>query len=147
MVLNWDYVDGVFLPGVIEDMFATYQSCLRQILRCDDPASFSPTLQPPSLAARRTANDTARPLPDGLLHDFFIEACRKHPAQTAIVAPDRRIGYGELLCRTTALASELRQWGVARNDLVAIVARRGWRQVAAADEHRAGRRGVSSGGL
>ena len=132
MFLNWDYVDGVFLPGVIEDMFATYQDGLRQILQCDDPASFSPRLQPPSLGACRAANDTARPLPDGLLHDFFIEACRKHPAQTAIIAPGMRIGYGELLCRTTALASELRRWGAGCNDLVAIVARRGWRQVAAA---------------
>jgi amino acid adenylation domain-containing protein len=132
MFLNWDYVGGVFLPGVIEDMFATYQGCLQQILQCDDPASFSPRLQPPSLEAPRAANDTARPLPDGLLHDFFVEACRRHPAQTAIIAPGVRIGYGELLCRTTGLASEMRQWGVACNDLVAIVARRGWRQVAAA---------------
>ena len=132
LVLNWDYVEGVFAPGVIEEMFDTYRSALRQVLDLADPSSLAPRLPEAAFTARRKANDTARTLPQGLLQDFFFEACCKHPSQIALVASSVQISYHELLCRTTHLAAALRHRGVTRNDLVAIVSRRGWRQVAAA---------------
>ncbi len=132
LILNWDYVEGVFLPGVIEEMFDVYRAHLTQVLNPDVQPASSPQLPPRFLEARRAANDTQRPLPRGLLHDFFLDACRRYPSQTALIAPDRQIRYAELLCRTTGLANTLRNLGVGRNDLVAVVARRGWRQVAAA---------------
>jgi amino acid adenylation domain-containing protein len=132
LVLNWDYVEGVFLPGVIEEMFEVYRAHLAQVVNPGAQAASSPQLPPRFLEARRAANDTQRPLPSGLLHDFFLQACRRYPSQTALIAPDRQIRYAELLCRTTGLANALRHLGVGRNDLVAVVARRGWRQVTAA---------------
>lgn len=131
LVLNWDYVEGVFLPGVIEEMFDVYRAHLAQALNPDAQAASSPRLPPRFLEARRAANHTQRSLPRGLLHDFFLDACRRYPSQTALIAPDRQIRYAELLCRTTGLANTLRHLGVGPNDLVAVVARRGWRQVAA----------------
>ncbi|MDR5831163.1 amino acid adenylation domain-containing protein [Caballeronia sp. LP006] len=131
LILNWDYVDGVFMVGVIEEMFETYGNALRQLLALEDSSSLVPSLPETALAARRLANQTARVLPQGLLHDFFHAACGAHPKQTALIASRVEISYRELFHRTTHLAATLRRLGVCANDLVAIVARRSWRQVAA----------------
>lgn len=136
LVLNWDSAQGVFLPGVIEHMFAVYEAHVRNVLHCPDAALETAPLQPvlPQrlLAARQAANETAAALPRGTLHSFFDAAAMAAPARTAILSAARTLSYGELRALTTRLAARLRAAGVGRNDLVAILARRGWRQVAAA---------------
>lgn len=133
LTLNWDYVVEAFLPGVIEDMFKAFGEQLIGIINettADGPQL--PLVPENSLAARQAANATEKQLPTGLLHDFFAEACRNHPNRPAIIAQDRTIVYADLWCLTTRLAAQLRERHVGRNDLIAIVARRGWRQVSAA---------------
>jgi len=132
MSLNWDYVAEAFRPGVVEDMFKAF---VEQVLNLAEGTADEPQLpQVPAndLAARRAANATEKPLPKGLLHEFFAEACRRHPDRLAIVSDARTLSYQTLWCLTTRLAARLRQLHVGPNDLVAIVAQRGWRQVAAA---------------
>lgn len=134
LVLNWDFAEDMLMPGVIEEMFAVFKEHLDAIRR----ASFSegdlllPMLPQPFLAARISANNTEKALPQGLLQDFFAQACREHAEKEAIISSDRVICYADLWRLTTRLAARLRQSGVSRNDLVAILAHRGWRQVAAA---------------
>jgi amino acid adenylation domain-containing protein len=136
LVLNWDSAQGVFLPGVIDHMFAVYEAHVRSVLNCTDAALETAPLQPvlPQrlLAARQAANETAAALPRGTLHSFFEAAAQAAPERPAILSAARTLGYGELWALTTRLAARLRAAGVGRNDLVAILARRGWRQVAAA---------------
>lgn len=131
--LNWDYVVEAFLPGVVEDMFQAFGDQLLGIINetaIDGPQL--PAAPEPSLTARRVANATDRQLPTGLLHDFFAEASRKYPDRPAIISDERTLTYAEMWRLTTHLAARLRVQQVGRNDLVAIVARRGWRQVSAA---------------
>ena len=133
LTLNWDYVVQAFLPGVIEDMFDAFQNQLMTVLdEADAEGWYLPQVSPSGLSARHAANATAKPLPTGLLHDFFAQACRAFPDRPAIISDERTLVYEELWRLTTRLAAQLRERHVGRNDLVAIVARRGWRQVAAA---------------
>lgn len=131
MVLNWDSVDAAFLPGVIEQMFAVYTAHLDALRTADLKAPLRPALPDECLAPRRQANSTRRTLPGGLLHGPLAQACRRHAERTAVIAPDRVLSYAALWRCSTRLAARLRQAGVGRNDLVAIQAPRGWRQVAA----------------
>jgi len=132
LTLNWDYVVDAFLRGVIEDMFKAFGEQLMGIINETTASGPQLPLVPEnSLAARQVANVTEKQLPTGLLHDFFADACRNHPDRPAIIAQDRTIVYADLWCLTTRLAAQLREHHVGRNDLVAIVARRGWRQVTA----------------
>lgn len=131
MVLNWDSVDAAFLPGVIEEMFAVYTAHLDALRTADLQAPLRPALPDECLAPRRQANSTRRTLPGGLLHEPVAQACRRHAGRTAVIAPDRVLSYAALWRCSTRLAARLRQAGVGRNDLVAIQAPRGWRQVAA----------------
>ncbi len=131
--LNWDYVADAFLPGVVEQMFQSFGEQLMGLIEhglADGPQL--PCVPAGGLAARRAANSSAKPLPTGLLHDFFAQACQRHPQRLAIIAPDRSLTYADTWCLSTRAAARLRQHGTGRNDLVAIVARRGWRQVCAA---------------
>ena len=132
LVLNWDSALGVFLPGVIEQMFTVYQAHVHALLKSGDGRVPLPGLPQRMLAARQAANETAAPLPRGTLHGFFEAARRAAQGETAILSASRTLTYDELWALTTRLASQLRGHGVGRNDLVAVLARRGWRQVAAA---------------
>lgn len=133
LTLNWDYVVEAFLPGVIEDMFKAFGEQLMGVINATTADGLHLPLAPENnLAARRAANATEKQLLTGLLHDFFADACRNYPDRPAIIAQDRTITYGDLWCLSTRLAAQLREQQVGRNDLVAIVARRGWRQVSAA---------------
>ncbi len=133
LVVNWDYVEGLFLPGVVEDMFEAFERQIGAILQHEAPeeALLLPQAPPRSLQARQAANRTERVLPAGRLEHFVAEACVRHPERAAIIAPDRVVDYQSLWGWSTSLAASLRQAGVGSDDLVAVVARRGWRQVAA----------------
>ncbi len=134
MVLSWDAAQGIFQPGVVEHMFSTYQGHLACI---GEPSSdvgqaLLPRLSNRLLHARENANQTARPLPNKLLHESFLDACLRHPDHTAIIAPDKRLTYQELRALAFQVASHLRGAGVAPGRLVAICAPKGWQQVTAA---------------
>ena len=133
LVMNWDYVEGLFLPGVVEEMFETFQRHVEAIMAAEVPeeAMLLPQLPAAALKARETANRTDKALPTGCLQDFFAEACTRHGDRPAIIAADRTVAYQDLWRWTTNLAARLRGAGVGPNDLVAIVSRRSWRQVAA----------------
>jgi amino acid adenylation domain-containing protein len=131
--LNWDYVAEAFQPGVVEQMFQSFGDQLMGLIEhglAEGPQL--PCVPAAGLAARHAANATDKPLPTGRLHDFFAQACQRHPQRLAIIAPDRRLTYADAWCLSTRAGARLRQHGTGRNDLVAIVARRGWRQVCAA---------------
>jgi len=133
LVLNWDFVEGLFLPGVIDAMFEAFEQQIEAILAHEAPeeALLLPRVPEQALQARRMANRTARSLPTGRLEHFVARACLEHADAAAIIAPDRTVDYRNLWCWSTSLATRLRQSGVGGDDLVAVVARRGWRQVTA----------------
>ncbi|MFC0711131.1 non-ribosomal peptide synthetase [Azorhizophilus paspali] len=133
MVLNWDYVEGLFLPGVIENMFEAFEQQIEAILWHETPqeAPLLPRVPPKALLARQAANRTERELPTGRMERFVAEACARYPERTALIAPDRVIDYQSLWGWSSNLAARLRQVGVGSDDLVAVVAKRGWRQVTA----------------
>ena len=133
LVLSWDVAEGVFPAGVPAQMFEVYQAHLATLLTdgVDTDDALLPQLPKQALRAREAANDTAQPLPTRLLHEFFNEACQRSPGHTAIIAPDRSLSFEQLQACTQGLAVRLRQLGVGPNTLVAIIAPKGWQQVAA----------------
>ncbi|MNK91399.1 Anguibactin system regulator [compost metagenome] len=114
-------------------MFAVYQHQLDALLRTTDAAdqSFLPRVPQRFLEARLAANDTDIPLPGGLLHDLFAMACREHASRPALLSEQRNLSYDQLWCFSTRLAEQLRGHGVGVNDVVAVLAHRGWRQITA----------------
>ncbi|MGX5777708.1 beta-ketoacyl synthase N-terminal-like domain-containing protein, partial [Methylorubrum zatmanii] len=117
--VNWDVVEGLFAPGVIEAMFEAYRDLLERLAAdtsgAADPSSADPwsaprplRLPPAQLAARASLNDTAADLgPDALLHAGILEQARATPERIALVDPERTLTYARLVAEAEALAAEL----------------------------------------
>lgn len=133
LLFNWDTVDDVFPPGVLDDMFTAYQALLDAV--ADGPTGWERPLSPPlpaaQVARRAEVNRTAAPLPERCLHDAVVAAAARHPERLAVLTPTRRMTYAELVGHANRVARTLRTRGVRRNSLVAVAARRGWQQVTA----------------
>ncbi len=131
--ITWDAVEQLFPAGFLDAAFAAYLPFLHR-LAGDEEAWRSPALSllpADQLAPRRAANSTAGPVPQGLLHDGFLEQAALGPAAPAVISPARVLSYQELERRSLRLAAELRQRGARPGSLVAVVMEKGWEQVVA----------------
>ena len=133
LMLFWDTVDALFPPGLLDDMFASYQALLDQLAQ-DEAAWTSP-------APRRVlpdwqyrlfdaANATAAPLPAMPLHAGAAAQALQRPDAPAVLWRDGMLTHGQLNAHATRLGRWLRQ-AAAPGELVAICMDKGWEQVAA----------------
>lgn len=132
LLLNWDVIEELFPPGVVDAMFAAYVELL-DWLGGADWATPAPADLPASQAATRAAvNDTGAPHPPRLLHaDFFALADREPDRDALLWGEDGRLTYGELAARALRLAASLQAAGVVPGDPVAVTMAKGPDQLVA----------------
>ncbi|HEX8108396.1 MAG TPA: amino acid adenylation domain-containing protein, partial [Kofleriaceae bacterium] len=134
LMFNWDAVEAIFPPGLLDDMFEAYQALLVRL--ANKPRSWTDTerhvIPPHDLAVQAAANATDAPVPAGLLHTLFEDQAERRPDAIAVISEGRTLSYRELLQRSTAVARELRARGARPERLVAVVMDKGWEQVVAA---------------
>ncbi|MEU5859312.1 amino acid adenylation domain-containing protein [Nocardiopsis dassonvillei] len=129
---RWDVRRGVLREGVVEAMFAAFDGLLGRLAEGGAWDEAAPVALPADQArTRRAANDTAAPLPEGLLHEDAVAAARAHPERPALVCGTRVLTHGEVLSRAVRLADRLRREGLRRGDVVAVVMDKGWEEVVA----------------
>src|SRR4029077_4911717 len=130
---NWDFVQGLFPAGLVEDMFAAYEGRLRDLAaRLGAWEERCPVLVPETaLSGLAFANATAQPVPEALLHAPFRARAAEDPDHPAVVSTERTLSYGELDRLSTHYARELRARGAGRGTLVAVCMDKGWEQVVA----------------
>ena len=137
LVLNWDAVEDLFPPRLLDDMFQAYLLLLGQL--ATDDAAWNRTLANNSrklLPAYQTqlleaANHTAAPLSEEFLHTLFLKQVEKRPDQIAVCTPNRRMTYAEVYSRACRIEEELLRRGLEPNQLAGIVMDKGWEQVVA----------------
>jgi amino acid adenylation domain-containing protein len=132
--LNWDAVEGMFPPGTLDDMFASYSRALEQLAERDeawrpDGLALLPAWQRELIAA---ANDTAGAAPEELLFSGLAEQARARPDQLAVVAADAQLTFGELYRHACRLGRRLRALGIGPHQLVAVATDKSAAQVVAA---------------
>ena len=134
LLLNWDVIEELFPPGVIDAIFAAYLDLLGW-LREADWAAPPPALLPASQAAVHAAvNDTGPVHPGRLLHQDFFALSERDPGRTALVwgyGAEDRLTYGELAARALVVAARLMADGVRSGDAVAVTMAKGPDQIAA----------------
>lgn len=134
LYLSWDAVEELFPPGLLDDMFSSYCAFLRRLAL--DEAAWRETktdlLPSAQVAQRIVVNETAGPLPQGLLHEPFLEQVRKRPDHTAIATWERHLTYEDVHRHARRLARRLQQLGAGADRLVALVMEKGWEQVVGA---------------
>ncbi|CVK20158.1 non-ribosomal peptide synthetase [Sporomusa sphaeroides] len=131
--VNWDIREGVFPDGMVDDMFAAFESLLFSLAGTEqawDAAEnvFLPAWQ---LCEREDSNATQTPLAAGLLHSEILEQAAAAPDRPAVIDGENRVTYEELLLRASAVAARLKELGCRNQDKVAIIMDKSVQQVAA----------------
>jgi amino acid adenylation domain-containing protein len=133
LVINWDAVEEVFLPGVLDDMLAAQKALLEAL--ATDPEVWERdrvvALPPGQRERQAVVNATDAEVVDRCLHDLFVEAALRSPDRTALVSNGTEMSYGDLLAHSHRVAEGLLARGVEPNQLVAVVLPKGWEQAAA----------------
>ncbi|CAM2005527.1 non-ribosomal peptide synthetase [Acanthopleuribacter pedis] len=131
---TWDTVADLFMPGVVDHMFAAFETLLNTM--ADDPQIGSQTLAAltPETVLQQVAevNNTAAELPQGLLHDGFLAQWRQKPDAPAIIDGDQSWTYDQLAKRAFQIATWLQEQGVKQEELVVVCMEKGRFQAAAA---------------
>jgi len=131
--LNWDAVEEIFPPGMLDDMFDAYLELVRGLAEgaeawLEERRGWLPAAQ---RRLRERVNDTAVPPPRGLLHEPFDRQAVDAPDRIAVADPRCALSYGELYRRSNHLGHRLRALGAAPDRLVAVVMEKGWEQAVA----------------
>ncbi|MFY1632181.1 amino acid adenylation domain-containing protein [Solwaraspora sp. WMMB335] len=137
LLVTWDSVDELFLPGVLDAMFDAYLGLLDRLAGTAWDAPLPALLPAGQRAVRNRVNATATPVPRQLLHDAAFAAAGRTPDRSALIwheASGERavLTHGELAERALRVAGALGTLGVRRGDPVAITLPKGPQQVAAA---------------
>ncbi|SES04825.1 amino acid adenylation domain-containing protein [Streptomyces sp. yr375] len=130
LVVQFDSVDELFPEGLPAALVHGYRTLLETLTEEHAWQATDFDLLPEAQRARRrAANDTAVALPDTLLGEAFVARARQSPDAPAVITSDATVTYGELLARASHAAHWLRERGLARDELVGLVATRGPDQI------------------
>jgi nonribosomal peptide synthetase protein BlmIV len=138
IALIWNAVTDLFPPGVPAEMFDAYTTLVYRLAGegPDAEEAWTETHRDLRPAEHRheheAANDTTADLPGmAPLHLMVRTRCAMQPHAPAVIAVDRTLSYGELAGYADAVTARLHQLGARRGDLVAVLMRKGWQQIAA----------------
>ncbi|SCK41081.1 pyochelin synthetase [Streptomyces sp. WMMB 714] len=121
--INWDVREGVFPDGMVDAMFAAFTGLLGRLAGGDEAweAADPQPLPERQRSVRASANATAAPAPQCLLHEPLVAYARAHPDRVAVVDAAGSLSYGEWLGRAAGVAEQLRAGGCRPGDLVGVL--------------------------
>ncbi|WP_308250687.1 non-ribosomal peptide synthetase [Nonomuraea rhizosphaerae] len=129
--LAWDAVEELFAPGVLDAMFDAHGLLLEWLAEGDWSAPATVGLPVEQQFVREQVNDTAGPMPAGLLHTGFFSWAAHQPERVALIRDGSAVTYGELADLALGVAGHLRGSGVRPGDAVGVVLPKGVDQVVA----------------
>ncbi|WP_125716307.1 non-ribosomal peptide synthetase [Pseudoalteromonas rubra] len=133
LVLHIDVVAGLFPDGLIQDFVDTYEKLIFKLIYEEaawQQGSADYLLPDHQRKLWASYNNTAAEVPTELLHEGFLKSAQQCPDKTAVVSSRGNLTYAELNHKSSQLGNYLYD-KVSVNELVAIVAPKGWEQVAA----------------
>ena len=134
LVMNWDALDELFPPGLVDDMIASYVDLLGRLAAGEQAwqAHHPLELPPGQIEVAHQTNQTERAFPSACLHELFDEVAGRTPDAVAVIDELGSVTYHELQRRARGLGRALRELGVQPDDRIAIHLEKGREQVVAA---------------
>ena len=123
-IYNTDLFDAATIRGMAEHWIVILNAV------CHDPERSLGTLplltesELKSTTAAGGWNDTERPIPKGTLHHAIEEQARRSPNAVAAICGREQWTYARLIARTDTLALALKDRGVHRGSIVAVLLNR-----------------------
>jgi yersiniabactin nonribosomal peptide synthetase len=133
LLLAWDSVDGLFAPGVVDDMLASYERLLQWLaIEAANWALPLPSLIPErQLALRRQINLQGAAGRDRTLHVAFFDWASRDPSRAALFVEGAPVSYGHIADRALHVAGWLAEQGIVPGDCVGVALPKGAEQVIA----------------
>ncbi|WIF05598.1 amino acid adenylation domain-containing protein [Serratia sp. B1] len=134
LLINWDAVDGLFDPDMLDAMFMDYRALLMRLPK--EEAIWHENHWRDALAQRvnsgaiAEANRTAVAFDESCLHQGFLAYANKKPSAPAILG-ETVLTYADLANISANVALSLTKQALQPGARVAVVAEKGWQQVAA----------------
>jgi yersiniabactin nonribosomal peptide synthetase len=132
LTINWDYVEDLFAPGVMESAADALRSLLVGLVG-HDWARPAPRVTLPAGQAevRARVNATERAVEPRLLHAPVFAHARRWPRRVAVRGGEMTLSYEQLCGRALAVAGFLRGRGVSDGEPVAVSIPKGPDQIVA----------------
>lgn len=131
IAVNWDAVDELFPPGLLDAMFEAYLKLIDRLVTGDWRSPVPDLLPAGQAEVRAVVNATEGPLPDRSLQAAFFRLAAEDPGRVAILGDRETVTYGELADRARRMAAALLAQGAKAGDRVAVLLPKGPGQLAA----------------
>ena len=133
LLFNWDVVEELFPPGMVDEMFSSYCNYLQQ-LASDEQSwqeNYPQLLSVKQLENRQQLNQTTSSIEAQTLDGLFVQQANKQGTSPAVITTELTLTYEQLYQRALKLGHQLRQRGATTNHPIAVVMEKGWQQVVA----------------
>lgn len=123
LVIEWDYVEGLFPENLIDEMHQAYFGLLEKLAQSSEAweePHFDLVLGKQRIRLN-SLNATARKWKPSLLQELFHDKARAAPDQTAVIYGEILLSYKELQEQSNQLGRYLRRQGALPNRLIAVV--------------------------
>ena len=133
LLFNWDVVEELFPPGMVDQMFSSYCNYLQQ-LASDEQSwqeNYPQLLSVKQLENRQQLNQTSSSIEAQTLDGLFVQQANKQGTSLAVITTELTLTYEQLYQRALKLGHQLRQLGATTNHPIAVVMEKGWQQVVA----------------
>jgi pyochelin synthetase len=131
--VNWDVREGVFPPGMIDDLFTRFEALLNEMaangVLWQQPAEIS--LPDWQSNMRTQINRTEMALPVGGMHLPFFAQAQKTPDALAVADATQQLSYRQLADSALRIALHLQERGVRPGERVAVTLNKGVMQAQA----------------
>ncbi len=127
ILFSFEYCIDLFTQKTIERLASHYVNILRQIAENSDVKLADINMLADAEREQILYDFNATEMEyakDKTLHELFIEQVEKTPEKIALVFEDEKLTYGELNQKTNHLAQLLREYGVARDEIIGIMVER-----------------------
>nr|CAD89774.1 MelC protein [Melittangium lichenicola] len=133
LLFSWDYPEGLFPEGMIEDAFSAWGELIGRLADSTEAWNERSCVQLPAAqrARRESFNATAAAIPEARLDALFLAQAERMPERVAVIDHGRTLSYAQLREHASALASQLVTLGAKPDTLIAVVLEKGWRQAVA----------------
>ena len=136
LLLNWDCIEELWPPGVLDSMFETYVTLLNSLAENESAWASAAAIPEAGYSSNLINREELSPARNPssqprLLHELFFQRAIQQPDQTAIIDGHTTLTYSQLGKRTLQLAEQLISLGAGPNQLIAVALPKGWQQVVA----------------
>ncbi|MGO9954555.1 MAG: amino acid adenylation domain-containing protein [Solirubrobacteraceae bacterium] len=134
LLYNWDAVEELFAPGVLDAMFGAFEALLAWLSQPgSDWCAAAPDVVPGAQrAVRERVNSVRAPLPDHGLHERFFAHAQTRGERPAILTADgAAVGHASLAERSLRVAALLVARGLEAGEPVMVTLPKGVEQIIA----------------